>query len=253
METSVWNATQGFSERFSAAGMNPKNRGAYFGDEAAANGLALVEVKSRDIKIYWLIEPETELIHATKFFAYGGMESNAIADKLCDLAKGEPLSRVLQLSGEDVERVLRDTPVVSAVPEEKRGDFIVVDELLRAVSDEWPKAVAKAEAIGIAKSGVKRNKNAIRFGLEDQETRWLALTKDDQIKKIEAALDGPVRDYLQSEGGGLIVRDIEGGRRVVVEYVGSCGSCASSTGMTLAFIEDTLRSELYEGLSVIPY
>jgi Fe-S cluster biogenesis protein NfuA/NifU-like protein involved in Fe-S cluster formation len=252
METSVRDATQGFSARFTAAGMNPKNRGAYFGDEAAANGLVLVEAKSRDIKIYWLVEPESELIHASKFFAYGGTESNAIADKLCDLAKGEPLSRVLELTGEDVERMLRDTPVVSAVPEEKREAFIVVDELVRAVKEEWPKALAKAQAVGNVKAGLKRKKGALRFDLEEQEAKWLALTKGEQIQKIEAALDGPVRDYLQGEGGDMIVRDIQGGRRVIVEYVGSCGSCASSTGMTLAFIEDSLRSELYEGLSVIP-
>jgi Fe-S cluster biogenesis protein NfuA/NifU-like protein involved in Fe-S cluster formation len=253
METSVQDVTHGFSERFTSAGMNPKNRGAYFGDEAAANGLVLVEAKSRDIKIYWLVEPETGLIHASKFFAYGGTESNAIADKLCDLAKGEPLTRVLELTGEDVERILRDTPVVSAVPEEKRDEFIVVDELLRAVKEEWPKALAKAQAVGIVKAGLKRNKGALRFDLDEKEEKWLALPKDEQIQKVEAALDGPVRDYLQSEGGDMIVRDIEGGRRVIVEYVGSCGSCASSTGMTLAFIEDTLRSNLYEGLSVIPY
>lgn len=252
METSVRDVTQGFSERFTAAGLNPKNRGAYFGDEAASNGLVLVEAKSRDVKIYWLVEPETGLIHASKFFAYGGTESNVIADKLCDLAKGEPLSRVLELTGEDVERMLRDTPVVSAVPEERREAFIVVDEILRAVKAEWPKALAKAQAVGIVKAGLKRNKGALRFDLDEQEAKWLALTKDEQIQKIEAALDGPVRDYLQGEGGDMIVRDIEGGRRVIVEYVGSCGSCASSTGMTLAFIEDNLRSELYEGLSVIP-
>lgn len=253
METSVRDETQRFSERFTSAGMNPKNRGAYFGDEALANGLVLVEAKSRDIKIYWLIEPEKGAIHASKFFSYGGTESNAIADKLCDMVKGEPLSSVLGLTGEDVERMLRDTPVVSAVPEERRDAFIVVDELLRAVKEEWPKALAKAEAVGIVKASKKRNNGAIRFDLDEQEEKWLGLPKDEQIQKIEAALDGPIRDYLQSEGGDMIVRDIEGGRRVMVEYVGSCGSCASSTGMTLSFIEDSLRSNLYEGLSVIPY
>jgi Fe-S cluster biogenesis protein NfuA/NifU-like protein involved in Fe-S cluster formation len=253
METSVREETQRYSEHFTSAGMNPKNRGAYFGDEAEANGLVLLEAKSRDIKLYWLVEPESGLIHASKFFAYGGMESNAIADKLCSMAKGEPLSRVLELSGEDVERILRDTPVVSAVPEERREAFIVVDELLRAVTQEWPKALARAEADGIVKTAGKRKKGAPHFDLAEQEKAWLSLPKDEQLKKIEAALDGQIRDYLQGEGGDMIVRDIEGGRRVIVEYVGSCGSCASSTGMTLALIEETLRSNLYEGLTVAPY
>lgn len=253
METSVQEVTHRFSERFTSAGMNPKNRGAYFGDEAAANGLVLVEAKSRDIKLYWLIEPETEMIHASKFFSYGGTESNAIADKLCDLVKGQSLACVLELSGEDVERMLRDTPVISAVPEERREAFIVVDELLNAVTEEWPRAYARAKAAGIIKEYGKGKKGAPRFDLAEQDARWLSLPRDEQIKKVEATLDGPIRDYLQSEGGDMIVRDVEDGRRVIVEYVGACGSCASSTGMTLAFIEDSLRSDLYEGLSVIPY
>lgn len=253
METLVRDDTQRFSERFTSAGMNPKNRGAYFGDEAAANGLVLLEAKSRDIKLYWLIEPETEMIHASKFFAYGGTESNAIADKLCDLAKGQSLACVLEFSGEDVERMLRDTPVVSAVPEQRREAFIVVDELLSAVRDEWPKALARAEVAGIVKASLKLNEGGLRHGLNEQEAKWLALPRETQVQKVEGALDGPIRDYLQSEGGDMIVRDVEDGRRVIVEYVGNCGSCASSTGMTLAFIEDSLRSNLYEGLSVIPY
>ena len=253
METSVLNETQHFSERFLSAGMSPKNRGAYFEDEASAGGFVLLEAKSRDIKLYWLIEPETEIIHAAKFFAYGGMESNAIAGQLCDLAKGQTLACVLELSGEDVERILRDTPVVSAVPEERREAFIVVDELLRAVMEEWPKAFAHAEAAGIIKADGKGKKGATHFSLAEKERAWLSLPKDEQIIKVEAALDGEIREYLQSEGGDMIVRDVEDGRRVIVEYVGVCGSCASSTGMTLAFIEDSLRSNLYEGLSVTPY
>lgn len=253
METLVRDETKRFSERFISAGMNPKNRGAYFGDEAVANGLVLLEAKSRDIKIYWLIEPETEMIHASKFFSYGGTESNAIADTLCDLAKGQSLACVLEFSGEDVERMLRDTLVVSAVPEERREAFIVVDELLEAVTEEWPRAYARAKAAGVIKADGKRKKGAPQFDLAQQDARWLSLPKDEQIKKVEATLDGPIRDYLQSEGGDMIVRDVEDGRRVIVEYVGVCGSCASSTGMTLTFIEDSLRSNLYEGLSVIPY
>lgn len=253
METSVREEAQGYSERFRSVGINPKNRGAYFEEEAVANGFVLVEAKSRDIKLYWLIEPEREIIHGAKFFAYGGMESNAIAGKLCDLAKGQTLACILEFSGEDVERMLRDTPVVSAVPEERREAFIVVDELLRAAMEEWPRALARAEAAGTIKTDGKRGSGAPRLDLAEKEKAWLSLPKDEQIRRIEAALDGEIRDYLQSEGGDMIVRDVEDGRRALVEYVGACGSCASSTGMTLAFIEDSLRSNLYEGLSVVPY
>lgn len=250
MKTSAPTAERRYSDKFLSLGMDPQNRGAYFEDEAKAKGCVLLEAKARDIKLYLLIDPDGEVVKGSKFFAYGGVESNAIAGKLCDLVKGETLSRVLTLSGEDVEVMLRDEPVVSAVPEARRDSFIVVDELIRAIRDEWPKAFARAEAAGFINRG---GNGGPQYDPSAVEREWLALSKDEQLRRIEGALDGEIRDYLQSEGGDMIVRDIEDGRRIIVEYAGACQTCASSTGMTLNIIEDNLRAKLYDGLSVTPY
>jgi NifU-like protein len=54
------------------------------------------------------------------------------------------------------------------------------------------------------------------------------------------------------DGGDLQVLDIEDGKKLTVRYEGACGSCGSSVGATLAFIEDTLRRQLFGGMVVEP-
>ncbi|MBI5814268.1 MAG: iron-sulfur cluster assembly scaffold protein [Nitrospinae bacterium] len=240
-----------YSKKFLERGANPSNRGAFFGEEAAERGLALVEAKNADIRLYWLVNPVSDIIEGAKFFAYGGNESNAIADTLCAIVRGLTIDAATALCGMDVDAALRDNPVVSPVPEGKRPVFIVVDELLKSAKAAYPAAKGAALAIIAARNVAPKSSGPSAWTTE-AEREWLTLSKKDQIARIEAVLDQDIRDYLHNEGGDIFVRDVIEGRRVLVNYEGLCGSCASSTGMTLAFIEDSLRTRLYEGLTVDP-
>ncbi len=52
-----------FSEKFEAAAKSPKNRGAFYQEEATEKGMALVEAKFKDMKLYWLVDTEEDRVY----------------------------------------------------------------------------------------------------------------------------------------------------------------------------------------------
>ena len=46
--------------------------------------------------------------------------------------------------------------------------------------------------------------------------------------------------------------DVTDGEKVLVQYQGACGSCGSSLGATLSFMESTLRKHVYNEINVVP-
>ena len=55
-----------------------------------------------------------------------------------------------------------------------------------------------------------------------------------------------------NDGGNVEVVDIIDGQKIIIQYQGACGSCGSSIGGTLSFIEQALRTNIYKELVVVP-
>ena len=240
-----------FSAKFDEAVSQPKNRGAYYKEDAAEKGMALVEAKFKDMKLYWLVDVVEDRVYSAKFFAYGGKVSVGICETLCTLVKGLTLDEACSLLGADVERTLRDDPELPAVPEAKKTAFGNVPELLKMIKESYPEAKAVAMASNnLIESGATKPKSAKELTMQDQA--WLGLTEEDQIKQIDIVLDEKVRPGLMQDGGNIQVMEVVDGERVIVQYQGACGSCGSSLGATLSFIERALRDDVYNDLQVIP-
>ena len=84
------------------------------------------------------------------------------------------------------------------------------------------------------------------------EQAWMGLNKEDQITQINMVLDEKVRPALMSDGGNVQVLDVVDGEKVMIQYQGACGSCGSSLGSTLSFMEQALRKDIYNELIVVP-
>ncbi len=239
-----------FSKKFDEAATQPKYRGAYDMDDAGDKGMAFVEAKFKDTKAYWLVDGIEDRVYSAKFFAYGGKVSVAIGETLCSMVKGLTVDEACSLKGEDVEAFLRDEPEVPAVPESKQKAFANVEELLKIVQQEYPAAKAVAEAsASINKDDVK----AASFAeLSMAEQAWLGLSKEDQITQINMVLDEKVRPALMADGGNVQVLDVVEGETIMIQYQGACGSCGSSLGSTLSFMEQALRKDIYNELIVVP-
>ena len=243
-------AEEKFSKKFDEAASNPKYRGAYDKDDASGKGMTLVEAKFKDTKVYLLADRMEDRIYSAKFFAYGGKVSVAIGETLCTMIKGLTLDEACSLKGEDVEAYLRDDPGVSAVPESKNKSFANVEEILKVIKQAYPTAKAVAEvSASIDKKDVKAVSSA---ELSMAEQAWMGLNKEDQITQINMVLDEKVRPALMSDGGNVQVLDVVDGEKVMIQYQGACGSCGSSLGATLSFMEQALRKDIYNELIVVP-
>ena len=243
-------AEEKFSKKFDEAAAHPKYRGAYDKDDALVKGMTLVEAKFKDTKIYVLADKAEDRIYSAKFFAYGGKVSVAIGETLCNMIKGLTMDEACSLKGEDIEVCLRDEPEVPAVPESKNKAFANVEELLKVLQHGYPTAKAVAEeSASIDKNEVKAVSSA---ELSMAEQAWMGLSKEDQIIQINIVLDDKVRPALMSDGGNVQVLDVVDGEKVMIQYQGACGSCGSSLGATLSFMEQALRKEIHNELMVVP-
>lgn len=101
----------------------------------------------------------------------------------------------------------------------------------------------------------------VRAEMENEKTTQYMETRDftssnliQKHKLVEETLNDKVRPNLLGEGGNLEVVDMkenDGITEVYVRYLGACQGCPSSQTGTQKYIEDTLRQELDESISVI--
>jgi len=80
----------------------------------------------------------------------------------------------------------------------------------------------------------------------------MGLSVEDQKAQVNLVLDDKIRPALMADGGNVEVLDVVDGEKIMIQYQGACGSCGSSLGATLSFMEQALRSEIYNELIVVP-
>ena len=103
--------------------------------------------------------------------------------------------------------------------------------VLRKALERFQGAKAVADAVVPAGAGVAAT------------LPWIDVGLFEKVRRIEAVLDTHVRPALASDGGGLDLVDLKGDE-LYVQYHGACGSCSSSVGGTLNFIQDSLNNHL---------
>jgi len=117
-------AEEKFSAKFEEVAANIKHRGAYYLEDAKEKGMALVEAKFKDTKLYWLADMKEDRIFSARFFAYGGKVSLVIGETLCSMVEGLTIDEASSLLKTDVETKLRDNPDVASVPESNKKHLI---------------------------------------------------------------------------------------------------------------------------------
>jgi NifU-like protein len=242
-----------FSKKIATLSANPKHRGAFFTEDASTKDLALATAKYKDVKVYWLVDPQTDLIYDAKFFSYGGPTSVALGEMLCTLAKGMKVDSACAITVSQIEKLLRDEADVPATAASAEDAFGSLPHLLENVKEVY--VSAKALALATMAMKVQQDGKPRRSSFEaltEADTAWLAKPKDEQIKVIEAIIDKDVRPGLNMDGGDLVIRDLEDGQRLMIKWQGACGGCASSTGATLSYIEDSLRRQVFGGMQIVP-
>ncbi|MCL2283885.1 MAG: NifU family protein [Fibromonadales bacterium] len=207
----------------------PKRRGAIFQMEADGKGLALVDVKSGTLKIYALIDPDTDLILDAKFFTYGGPMLTALADILSEGLVGKKI--------DEIQNLLQDFQTVANLP--------------AMITEAYPEKKKVAFAARAA-MGSEKLKACTAEGRAEADAEWEALGESEKLKKIEECMNEYVRTMLAGDGGGLEVLGIKNSKTVLIRYQGACAGCGAASGGTLYYIEDQLQQHVYYGLMVEP-
>ena len=250
MNTTTYHLSEKVRERMS----RPKFRGAFDGGDASGRGLALNRVKSGPVTLTALFDPVSRVLYDARFFTYGAPLGVGILDAYVEEAKGKTLDQIASMTPESVEAALRDEPDVPSTDSQGRCHFDVVLEQCRALVANMPKALAEAEATRVAREVVEEKGAGLTAAeaLGRRAEEFARLAKEDQLRRVGEVLDEFVRPGLAMDGGGLTLEDVKDGREVVVTYLGNCGSCGISSGSTLGYIENTLRSKLHDQIRVVP-
>lgn len=89
----------------------------------------------------------------------------------------------------------------------------------------------------------------VATGTTAQSLPWNEVGLFERVRRIEAVLDQHVRPALANDGGGIDLVDLNADE-LSVQYQGACGSCSSSIGGTLQFVQDSLNNHLGTNLSL---
>lgn len=230
----------------------PVHRGAIFQVEADERGLVLLEAKEKSLKVYFLIDPETDRVLEAKFFTYGGPIYTAIAEILCQKFEDQVLFEAVGAWGPEELAQELNSPEAEKQLEPEGAELSTILPLYSYFKTHYHERKSQAMVTReMRKSQNESNETAFEIKTQN-DAEWAAKSKEDKIAQINEVLDAHVRQGLQMDGGDLEVLDVVDELKVVAEYQGACGSCGSAVGGTLFFIEDTLRKHIHPKLKVDP-
>ena len=194
--------------------------------DAAAHGCRLItathgaDAASDHIRLVLLVDAGG-LVADARFRSNAGGDLLAAYDAMVEMVVGRLLVDAAGITPRRVEAHLRGTATTPAFPVALDGDtpFFVLTKAVQAL--EKPK----------------------ESPVTSDQLPWPEVGLFEKVRRIETVLDQHVRPALASDGGGLDLVDLQGDE-LIVQYHGACGSCSSSIGGTLTFIQDSLSNHL---------
>ena len=194
--------------------------------DAAAHGCRLIvathgaDAAPEHIRLALLVDAGGVVAEA-RFRTNAQGELLAAYDTMTELLVGGLLVDAVAITPRRVEAVLRGSDPTPAFEVALEGDkpFFVLTKAMQAL--EKPKEAPTTS----------------------DQLPWSEVGLFEKVRRIELVLDQQVRPALASDGGGLDLVDLQGDE-LIVQYHGACGSCSSSIGGTLNFIQDSLNNHL---------
>lgn len=116
---------------------NPKNMGEITEEQAASMGAKLIvadfgaESCGDAVRLYWAVDPKTDIIMESKFKSFGCGTAIASSDTMAELCKGKTVDEAVKITNIDVEKAMRDTPDVPAVPPQKMHCSVMAYDVIK--------------------------------------------------------------------------------------------------------------------------
>jgi len=116
---------------------NPRNMGEITEEQAKEMGAKLVvadfgaESCGDAVRLYWAVDPKTDVILDSKFKSFGCGTAIASSDTMAELCKGKTVDEAVKITNIDVEKAMRDTPDVPAVPPQKMHCSVMAYDVIK--------------------------------------------------------------------------------------------------------------------------
>ncbi len=175
------------------------------------------------------------VVHDVRYRTPATGDLLAAYDVMSELCIGKPLTEAALITPRQVDAHLRQNAPEQALRLNEDADkpFYV----LTKAAERLTAKPASAAAVAPGGAGTAA------------QLPWVDIGLFEKVRRIEAVLDQHVRPALASDGGGIDLVDLKSDD-LFVQYHGACGSCSSSIGGTLQFIQDSLNNHLATTLQV---
>lgn len=114
---------------------NPVNMGEITEAEAGENKLIIADFGAEScgdaVRLYWLIDPNSDTIIKSKFKSFGCGTAIASSDMMAELCMNKTVDEALKITNIDVEKALRDDPDVPAVPGQKMHCSVMAYDVIK--------------------------------------------------------------------------------------------------------------------------
>jgi NifU-like protein len=116
---------------------NPKNMGEIREEDAEKLGAKLIvadfgaESCGDAVRLYWAVDPETDVIKESKFKSFGCGTAIASSDTMAELCKGKTVQEAVKITNIDVELAMRDTPETPSVPPQKMHCSVMAYDVIK--------------------------------------------------------------------------------------------------------------------------
>jgi NifU-like protein len=137
---SIW---EEYSKKVAELMDNPKHRGEITEEEANAENLKLIvadfgaESCGDAVRLYWAVDPKTDIIKNAKFKSFGCGTAIASSDTMAELCIGKTVDEAVKITNLDVEFAMRDTPDVPAVPPQKMHCSVMAYDVIKAAAAQY--------------------------------------------------------------------------------------------------------------------
>jgi len=116
---------------------NPQNQGELTPEMVEEHGNKLIvadfgaESCGDAVRLYWEIDPKTDIIVDAKFKSFGCGTAIASSDMMVELCKGKTVDEAVKITNIDVEMALRDDPETPAVPPQKMHCSVMAYDVIK--------------------------------------------------------------------------------------------------------------------------
>jgi NifU-like protein len=132
-----------YSSKVNERMSNPRYMGEITEEDAKKLGGRLIaadygaEVCGDAIRLYWVVDPKTDTIIASKYKTFGCGTAIASSDVMAEMCVGKTVDEALRITNLDVERALRDDENRSAIPPQKMHCSVMAYDVIKKAASVY--------------------------------------------------------------------------------------------------------------------